>query len=124
MYCHHLQKSRVNPTFTLACAAVNNCYVPIGNMRFNFEADLLKISKVLFGGGFGTIHFCAAHLTFIWCRVFGPVVGTVTAKAIAPAHPDARRAVLGNTGEADRPRATVRAAPPKRSRPVDPWQAV
>ena len=109
MYCHRLQKSRVNPTFMLACAAVNNCYVPIGNMRFKFEVDLLKISKATFGGEFVTIHFCAAHLTFIWCRLFGLVVGTATAKVISPAHPDARRAVLGNAGEANRPRATVRA---------------
>ena len=51
MYCHRLQKSRVNPTFALACAAVNNCHVPIGNMRFTSEADLYKISKAFFFGG-------------------------------------------------------------------------
>ena len=50
MYCHRLQKSRVNPTFALACAAVNNCHVPIGNMRFTSEADLYKISKAFFLG--------------------------------------------------------------------------
>ena len=93
-------------------------------MLFAFEADLLKISKALSEGEFGTIHFYAAHLTFMWCRLFGPVIGTVTAKAIAPTHPDARRAVLGNAGEAGRPRATVWAALPKRSRPVDTWHAV
>jgi hypothetical protein len=63
MYCHRLQKSRVNPTFALACAAVNNCHVPIGNMRFTSEADLLNISKAFFWGQFGTIHFCTAYLT-------------------------------------------------------------
>ena len=78
-------------------------------MRFNFEVDLLKILKATFGGEFGTIHFCAAHLTFIWCRLFGLMIGTAITKAIVPAHPDARRAVLGNAGEAGRPRATVRA---------------
>ena len=51
MYRHRLQKSRVNPTFALACAAVNNCHVPIGNMRFTSEADLYKISKAFFLGG-------------------------------------------------------------------------
>ena len=124
MYRHRLQKSRVNPTFALACAAVNNCHVPIGNMRFTSEAELFKISKVFFGGKFGTIHFCAAYLTSMWCRLFGPVVGTVTSKAIAPAHRAAMRAVLGNAGAAGRPRTTVRAARPKRSGPVGLWHAV
>ena len=124
MYRHRLQKSRVNPTFALACAAVNNCHVPIGNMRFTSEAELFKISKVFFGGKFGTIHFCAAYLTYMWCRLFDPVVGTVTSKAIAPAHRAAMRAVLGNAGAAGRPRTTVRAARPKRSGPVGLWHAV
>ena len=124
MYRHRLQKSRVNPTFALACAAVNNCHVPIGNMRFTSEADLFNISKAFFWGQFGTIHFCTAYLTSMWCRLFGPVVGTVTSKAIAPAHRAAMRAVLGNAGAAGRPRTTVRAARPKRSGPVGLWHAV
>lgn len=51
MYRHRLQKSRVNPTFALACAAVNNCHVPIGNMRFTSEADFLIFQKRFFWGG-------------------------------------------------------------------------
>ena len=124
MYRHRLQKSRVNPTFALACAAVNNCHVPIGNMRFTSEAELLKIQKCFLGENLEQFIFFAVYLTSMWCRLFGPVVGTVTSKAIAPAHRAAMRAVLGNAGAAGRPRTTVRAARPKRSGPVGLWHAV
>ena len=73
MYRHRLQKSRVNPTFALACAAVNNCHVPIGNMRFTSEAELLKIQKCFLGGNLEQLIFvqhilllCGAAYLALW----------------------------------------------------------
>ena len=66
MYRHRLQKSRVNPTFALACAAVNNCHVPIGNMRFTSEAELLKIQKCFLGENLEQfIFFCSVSYFYV-----------------------------------------------------------